>query len=348
MSKKMILVLFVVLCLPLFVSGETIRVVSINVWSGLTYRGAIRNGEYEDGRARSFRHELLIKDLKELDADIISINEANMLPGYARDVAAELEYDFIYHVRRGGLRIGPVGFPLNLREGDTILAKEELGLSYLGRSKLSGGAAGNVFSMQTGDVTQIVGGLVSVGGRKVYVFTTHWHKSEFAYRDNMVGFIDAFEQEHISESTLLDALRNAIEGKKRRLKDAADTVEYINGIAGEAPIILAGSFEALPGSEEIQLIKDAGFIDTFAVVGKGPGYTYDEKGNTNIAEYYLNEKNDWKDPRQDRLDYIFVRGDTILALNSRTVFTTATYGVHPSDHYGVLTEISIEPKPSEE
>ncbi len=348
MNKKTILILCIILFLPVFASAETIRVITINVWSGLTYRGAFRNGEYEDGRARNFRHELLIKDLKDLDADIISINEANMLPGYARDLAAELGYGFVYHVRRGGLRIGPVGFPLNLREGDAILAKEELGLSFLGRSKLSGGAAGNVFSIQTGDVTQIVGATVSVGGRTVYVFTTHWHKSEFAYRDNMVALIDAFQAEQINDTSLLETLRDAIEGKKRRLKDAENTIEYINGIAGEAPVILAGSFEALPGSEEIQLIKDAGFIDTFAVAGRGPGYTYDEKGNTNITEYYLTEKTDWREPRQDRLDYIFVRGDTILALNSRTVFTSSTYGVHPSDHYGVLTEISIEPKPSEE
>jgi len=60
--------------------------------------------------------------LKELSPDIIAVNEANKLPGYARSLSKELDYDQIHHIGLGGLRIGPIGLPVYLREGDVLLA----------------------------------------------------------------------------------------------------------------------------------------------------------------------------------------------------------------------------------
>jgi hypothetical protein len=73
---------------------------------------------------------------------------------------------YIHHVGLGGVRIGPVGLPVNLREGDVILAREDLELEYIGRKALTGGAVGNFFTFHFGDATQIVAGKIRVGGRE--------------------------------------------------------------------------------------------------------------------------------------------------------------------------------------
>ena len=340
--------IFIFVFTSLQLGAETIRVVTINVWSGLTYKGAIKNGEYEDAKARDFRYELLVKELKDLDADVIGVNEANMLPGYARKLAEDLGYSFIYQVRLGGLRIGPVGFPLNLREGDVVLAKNELELELAGTIRLSGGIAGNVVSMQSGHASQVLVAKVKIGGRPVYVCLSHWQKSEFAYRDNLVQMVDRYFLEDLEADRLLQRMRSAIEGKKRRLAEAEETVEFINGLVGEEPVILVGSFEALPNSEEIAHIIEAGFTDTFRAVGRGTGYTWDEMENSNIIRYYLNnDKEEGITRRRDRIDYIFTRGQSIKPLRSWLAFNKETYGVHPSDHYGVVCEIEIEPLPEQ-
>jgi hypothetical protein len=68
-------------------SPETIRMVTINVWSGLDYRGYFKMGEYEDAAIRKQRHEVLIEQLRELAPDVVALNEANQLPGYVRQLA---------------------------------------------------------------------------------------------------------------------------------------------------------------------------------------------------------------------------------------------------------------------
>ena len=108
------------------VSAENLRVVTINVWAGLDYKGSLKMGEYQDEDTRALRTRNLVEQLKELDPEIIAVNEANKLPRYARSLSRELGYDRIYHVGLGGLRIGPIGLPVNLREGDVILAKKSL------------------------------------------------------------------------------------------------------------------------------------------------------------------------------------------------------------------------------
>ena len=76
-------------------SGE-IRILTINVWSGLTYKGFFKMGEYEHHPDR--RYELLVSEIRNLDPDILAIQEANPLPYYVERLAADLNYQAIYRV----------------------------------------------------------------------------------------------------------------------------------------------------------------------------------------------------------------------------------------------------------
>ncbi|WP_437961888.1 endonuclease/exonuclease/phosphatase family protein [Sorangium sp. So ce119] len=110
------------------------------------------------------------------------------------------------------------------------------------------------------------------------------------------------------------------------------------------PPVVVGDFNAQPEATEIRFMKglhalnqkSVYFADTFDQTGKGPGFTFDPVRNPFAA--VTNEY-----PR--RIDYIFVRGPDKQGrgkpLSSRVVFEEIEDGVAASDHYGVLSEISM-------
>lgn len=110
------------------------------------------------------------------------------------------------------------------------------------------------------------------------------------------------------------------------------------------PPIVVGDFNAQPESAEIRFLKglqslnqkSVYFADTFDQTGEGHGFTFDPVRNPFAA--ITNEY-----PR--RIDYVFVRGPDKQGrgkpLSSRVVFEELEDGVAASDHYGVLSEISI-------
>lgn len=320
-------------------ANETLKFLTINVWSGLTYKGAFTVKTYETKEQRAFRYGILVNELKKLEPDVISVNEANMLPGYARRLARDLDYDFVFDVGLGGVRLGPVGLPTNLREGDVILAKRHLNLSLVGARGLSGGYAGNFASFHFKDSTQIVAAKITVGKREVLVCSTHWHASEFAGNSNLKSLVDRYTNNDLDGEQILSKISDAIEGRVIRLEEARKTIEYIDEIAAELPVVLMGDFNALPRSDELMVLQEAGFADSWSR-NRTPGYTWDEVGNTNILKYMAAE-NPGAAPRRDRIDYIFFKGDGMSLVSSRVVLDKTVYDVHPSDHYGVLSEISI-------
>ena len=96
--------------------GKTLlKVLDINVWSGLDYIGTLTMGEYESAAVREKRFQALVQQIKALDPDIIGVHEANKVPAYARRLAAETGCVAFQHVGVGGVRLGMLGLPWNLR-----------------------------------------------------------------------------------------------------------------------------------------------------------------------------------------------------------------------------------------
>ncbi|PKL74266.1 MAG: hypothetical protein CVV27_21380, partial [Candidatus Melainabacteria bacterium HGW-Melainabacteria-1] len=159
-------------------SGDRLTVMTINVWSGLDYRGTLIMGEYEIPGIREKRYQALLGEIRRLSPDIIGINEANFLPDYVERLAGDLDYDFIFHVGVSGARVGRLGIPWNLREGDALLARRGMGLEFVGRKHLGGGGfVANWASFHTEDATQVLVGSVNAGWRKIFVAVTHLHAS---------------------------------------------------------------------------------------------------------------------------------------------------------------------------
>ncbi|MCX8123511.1 MAG: endonuclease/exonuclease/phosphatase family protein [Spirochaetes bacterium] len=111
---------------PTGLQTHSIKCSSINVWSGLDYIGTFTMGEYESPKIRQKRYQALLQEIARLNPDIIALNEANFLPDYVKRLARDINYGYIYHVGVAGLKVGRLGIPINLKEGDALLARKDL------------------------------------------------------------------------------------------------------------------------------------------------------------------------------------------------------------------------------
>lgn len=115
------------------------------------------------------------------------------------------------------------------------------------------------------------------------------------------------------------------EDEDARRKAAALIGRWIARLPANAPVVLMGDFNVAPDGPVHAVLAD-GFSDTRLAAAKvsGPDATF--HGFTGIADR--------------RIDWILVRG--FLPLSVRTI-TTSRGGRYPSDHFPVLTVLSIEP-----
>ncbi len=337
--------------------SEELKVVTINVWSGLNYEGTTKMGEYETKEVREKRYRILVDELKSLKPDVIGINEANLLPGNARKLARDLNMDYIYSVGMGGIKFGNLGIPTNFREGDAILATKGLNLKSLGKKRLSGGGIiSNVITFHMSESNQVLGGLIDFAGKNVYVYNTHTHASPPNVLWYMEKLENAYLEGKLTEEGYKIAKEKVIEDQKWRSDEIETLLSWIAETAPEgAPIVLSGDFNAEADTSEMKQVFDAGFIDTYKVVNPDdPGYTWNPETNLNIRAYYESEVTSDMAPEkvadrlddfiQKRIDFIFVSGGITPddVIKSEVVFDEPMLGRHPSDHYGVMSVVDIK------
>lgn len=335
---------------------ENLRLVSINVWSGLDYKGTLIMGEYESAERRELRYQALVSEIRRLDPDVIAINEANFLPDYVKRLAKDIDYDHIYHVGVSGLHIGRVGVPWNLREGDAILAQKGLALAYVGRKQLSGGGfVGNMFSFHTQDATQVLVGKVRVNGQDLYLAVTHWHASppdDAATRQTLIKLKKTWNYTEEQYNQALDSLVADNEWRKAEAKLMA---EYLDSVVPRgAPLAVLGDFNATITSPEMRFLTERGYVDAYSRVSSRAGHTWDPGANTNIKSFYLGDGekrfdslyehlNSINEATGKRIDFILLN-ETLGAgqvVDAAVCFDRLHEGVHPSDHFGVFAIVAL-------
>lgn len=340
--------------------SNSLRILDINVWSGLDYKGYLKMGEYESDVVREKRYQALITQIKRLDPDIIGIQEANKLPCYATRLADALGYDVFYHVGLGGVRLGPIGFPWNLREGDAILAKKSLNAQFAGRKQLSGGYVGNWLTFHFSDATQIMGVKITFQNQPVFIFVTHWHASLSNSPYVLAKAKELYDGGAVSEEEYRNVLSRIKKGVDWRLSESEKTLEFIRETARDHPFVLMGDFNAESGSGEVRKLLQFGMVDVFPISNPdSPGFTWDPRTNLNHRVHYLKDTLGQKDASlydqledfsrtlPSRIDYIFLGPasdlqDKKLSVNSSmVVMNKVTNGVHASDHYGVFAVIGM-------
>lgn len=334
-----------------------LRILDINVWSGLDYKGKIKMGEYEPESVRVKRYQALITQIKQLDPDLIGMHEVNKLPEYVKKLKQDLPgYRIFSHLGIGGVRLGPIGLPWNLREGDAILVKEIWQPNFVGRKQLSGGYVGKWASFHFSDATQILAVKILVNHRPVYVFATHWHASVPDSPDIIARAKQLYQKGKVSEKELKEALKKIRKGVNWRLSEAKKTIDFVQETTQGNPFILMGDFNAEVDSKEIILLLKSGMFDVFKLANPhAEDYTWDPRTNLNQLKYYVaapgNPKNLYEKLerfnrlKRKRIDYIFFGPARFIASGKVTVKASGVVmkqiiqGVHASDHYGIYAEL---------
>jgi len=337
-----------------FRPAREIRILTLNIWSGLTYEGTFSFGEYPDDREK--RYEALVAGIRALSPDIVCLQEVNPLPARAERLAADLDYETIYQVSLGGIRCGPLGIPANLREGQAILVKKPWTLSYLDRARLAGGGiATNWFCFHLGEITQAILARTMVNGKPLYVYCLHLHSGT----GDDPRLDEALEK--MPEEARAVALAAIEEDVGRRRDEIASLMGFIDATLPRGmPAVLCGDFNAsLDGGELDALLASGAWIDTFALKNPGAqGATWDPAGNPVIVRANEEPSGAEKEPEEplqllerlreglsQRIDGVLIRGNVPRerVLESRVVFKPVSAddpGFVASDHYGVLTTLS--------
>ena len=322
--------------------AEEFSVVHLNMWSGLGSGGFFSVPSYEEPAARDFRIGILRDELARLSPDMVSLVEANPLPQTAQSFSEFLQYQSEHQVSQAGVRIGVVGLPANLRLGHLHMAASELDFARVGHRNLSGGGAGNLFSWNVSETSIVFGTAVRIEGTQVYLFSLHLHESPHAYAGQLVGLVEDYAQGRIDADSYLQAVNESVRGRERRLQEIRRAIVFVNEMAQQSPVILTGTLAALPDSDVLEALRDAGFSDVWQVVNSDDsGFTRDETINTNISEHQTDPLGE-RATERSRVDYILYRGDQLRPLSAELVFDNPVYGEFPSDHFGITARFSIE------
>jgi len=357
--------------LPSVLSGQaasrtTLRILTVNTWSGLDYDGFFKFGEYESDERREERFAALVGQIKKSAPDAIFVQEANFAGHYARRLAGALGFTEIHQVSNGGIKFGPVGLPSNFKEGMAILARPSLGLQRHDVWKLSGpfGLYGDFATFHFGEAVFSLVGKIIVNETPLYLVNVHLVASPPDEENLFRKLRQLPEGREITDEQFGQALAAAKEKNQRRGEEVKKLLEDLKSLPEGAPAIIAGDFNAAIDSPEVKtFISSAGALDTLTVAReKNPAgseerrFSWDSVRNENIAYssrpvnasgqklegYAL--LNALDAAIQRRIDYVFLnkkfRPEDVLS--SSITIDSKESGLHPSDHFGVFAEVDLK------
>lgn len=333
---------------------QKIKLFTLNVWSGFRYNGLIKLEEYESPETRELRFQGLLKTLKEENPDIIFLNEANPLFDYGKRLAKETGTVMIGHMGVAGVRAGKLGFPLNLREGDLILAKPEFCPTLVGQRHLGGkGYCGNFFSFHFDNLTQAVLTANKLpDGKTLYTCVTHWIAAPAVTEENREKLKALAEEWGFPKEDISPATERLNHINDVKLQEARRLTEWLKEtVPTGAPLIIAGDFNAEAHWPELRHLTDDGFARLTPIDN---GFTtWDPEHNTNLKEYYYPETTikqkslyhqlDAADEMFCRnIDHFFVKNIDVNSLTDcRVCAVEPIEGVSVSDHFAVTATVEI-------
>jgi endonuclease/exonuclease/phosphatase family metal-dependent hydrolase len=340
-----------------------LRFLTINVWSGLDYEGFFKYGEYESKLRRGQRFDLLLTQIRELDPDVIFLQEANPVGRYANRLADALDYDQIHKVVNGGIKLGPLGLPVNLKEGLAILARKTLGLRRYTAWKLSGpfGFYGDVLTIHFSESIWALAGSIRIGAARLFLVDVHLIAAPPDDEKFLRGFRAWPDARNITDEEFRAAAATVKEKNARRTADARKLADRLRGLPQGVPVLVAGDFNAEENDPAVRaFIAETGAFDTLGAAEARAGQTtdrvtWDSERNENVAysSRPVNASGKIRDANglldaydssvRRRLDYIFLPRDFRPedVLSSRIAIRAQVNGVHASDHFGVFADVDI-------
>jgi endonuclease/exonuclease/phosphatase family metal-dependent hydrolase len=335
---------------------KPIKLININVWFGMDGHGFYKIGDYETRARKSARFQGLISGLKEIDPDVVAIQEANKLPAYAGRIARALNYDAVWKVQNSGVKIMGFGIPLNFSAGNVILAKKNYHLKYLTSQRLSGkGILSNYFSIHFKEMRNAVATVVEISGHPILFFNTQTHFSLILEQKWEKAVDDMLDRREITDREKKAMKKNMCNSHIRTEQDIINLLDFIKRVIKkyDYPYVVAGDFNTTLKSDALKrMVNELGLLDPFRI--KNPdanGYTWDPRRNTNTAfdgsKFWADAKTlrdplhrltaefDAQTPR--RIDFIFLSKhfSAEMIQQANLVFNEPVDNLFVSDHFGI-------------
>lgn len=335
---------------------QTLKILTFNVWSGLDYDGTFKMGEYETASKREKRFESMVTQIKGINPDMIFLQEANPVDEYTSRLSKLLDYNEVHQVCNAGFKIGSVGIPVNLKEGQIILARKSLNLEKYDAWKLSGspGINSDFFNLHFNESIYTLVGKIKINNVSFYLLNVHLFAGLPNNKQLKTVLKNMLDSNKISEDEYYETLEKLQDGCDRQKKEVKRLISAMQDLPQNSPIIVAGDFNSDVHSNLISNFKKrASLIDTY--IGEGKYLTWNPDRNNNIKISSLPAKdnssfnaydslNEYYDLLPKKIDHIFLNKmfSAHDILYSNVVLDSSFSGIYSSDHFGYLSVINCD------
>ncbi len=338
----------------------TLRIVNLNTWIGLLVRGVFGVETIEPDGHKDQRTRALVEELRERDPDVITLQECLPLPRFARQVATALDYDLIWRVGNGGVRVLGVGIPptkLGRGEGLAILAKRSLNLRKLSIKRLSGrGFVNNYVSLQLGPMRYAVAAMIDKDGEQAIVCCTHIRYGFPSQQAFDEGWARLLARGVVDKPTPPRWLLRLLESNRTtRDLEIARLASWLTALSAEhgAPVVLGADFNLDPGAPQIdEFLAQTGYTNALPRFMPKGTLTWDPTDNYNVRlglqmTFPDGEPKSMILQLMAYLDAIPQTPDHVMwspgfePTAAGLAFTEPRNGVLASDHYGIWADAAL-------
>jgi endonuclease/exonuclease/phosphatase family metal-dependent hydrolase len=353
------IIIFIIL-LPsiFFAQTKSLKIMTINVWSGLDYNGTFKMGEYESPDRREERFKILLAEIRKTSPDIIFLQEANPIDKYVKRLADSLSFDEIHQVCNAGIKFGPIGIPSNFKEGMVILADPKFKLNYFDTWKLGGsfGLFGDLISFHFNESNFALVGKINVDGSVFYLINIHLNANVPPDSSIRIKYENYCKQNSIGNKEFSAAVEKWDDDIQKKDNEFEELTEKIKDLPAEYPFIMGGDFNTASTNKRLKsFIKENKLTDTFINNTYSKTYTWYPVKNENInfsTKLSDAEGNKLKgydvinafyDSVPRRIDYILLdhHFNKREVEGYRIILNSTSNGINASDHFGVLSQINI-------
>jgi endonuclease/exonuclease/phosphatase family metal-dependent hydrolase len=336
-----------------------LRLLSINAWSGLLPRSFYAVESLEPPGNKERRTEALLAGIRELDPDVVFLQECLPQPDFSTRLAGALGYDGIHRICNSGVRLLGVGLPRGIGRGEglAILAKRHLGLRPAGMKRLSGvGFVSRHLSLQAGPVKFAVAGEILVNGRRVTLVNTHltyMYPDEAAFRRSWAELVRSGEAKGEPPRWLEQAVRVHVARRDHELLRLGEWMKQLVRRTGR--VVLGSDLNLDPDSAQVKrFARSLGLLNVLPAVDSR-ALTWDPAANPNIAYSTTPTLPDGRAKdlvarlvaEYDRLpqcpDHLMFGPDLGLSVlrQAGLALVRPFRGVFPSDHFGIFAEAAL-------
>ncbi|HEX7502358.1 MAG TPA: BamA/TamA family outer membrane protein [Acidobacteriota bacterium] len=340
-------------------SRPALRLLTINVWSGLDYKGSLRFGAYEPRWKRQARYRSLLAQIRELAPDVIFMQEVNPAAGFSARLARDLGFSRCHQVCIGGIKLGPIGIPSNCKEGNAILARKSLRLQKVDDWKLSGafGLFGDALTIHFNQAIFAQLARIFIDGRPINLVNVHLVAAPPGADPALAAAWQAVRQKNgVPEEENLEVLRQWQQNAERQKNELQKLTKHLRELSPTIPLLVGGDFN-IPSTSPLigEFQAAAGLQDTFPAENSAKAFSWDAAENCNVrfstslSDRLGNPLHGYElltalyDATPRRIDYLFHSRHFPAAAVRKAciVLDHESGGVQPSDHFGVMAELEI-------